>query len=220
MADEVDYFSTTVDASETAPEDIQGGGNFIDAEGRFHVQITKVDIKPPEFGENASLPVVAVTMTVLAGTDETQIEKSTTHRLFIANWADKKTKDAMVPVIDAHLPANEQKPQGKGLLWFLYSFGVIALNQKITITQDTFRRLEQCQAIIKITLGKDRQYKDKNGVDQVAKGRHEMQWSNDCWPVDHESVADVPKDHEALAYAGKTASAASSQVQSWDLDDI
>jgi len=219
-----DPFSMGADTSGMEPEELKGGGNFVDEEGLFHVQIVKVELDPGTLtAEKQTTPMVSVTMEVLAGTSDAQIGKSTRHRLFLATWKDKKNRlEGWNPVLPRPGEATngDLSPQAKGLLWFLHSFGVRPMKASQPIDRAMFERLEGCQAIIKVELGQDRTINKGTPDEKTFKGRHEMQWSNDCWPCEDEAVKDVPKDHEALALAGKSlASGATAPVAS-DLDDI
>lgn len=196
-----DPFGQEVSTEGMEPETVHdGGGNTVAAEGRFHVQTESVEIENKE-GE---LPFVKTTMRVLNGEVESELNKVVYNRLYLANWEDKKNK------VIGPLKEGAQK----GLIAFLHSFGVIgdeAFGQTaLRITRDMFERLEGTQAVIKVTKGKDRTV-EKDGEKVTYAGRYEMQWSNDCWPIDHEKVKDVPKDHVLAAAATPAAD---------DLDDI
>lgn len=202
-----DAFNQEVDTESMDSDTINdGGGNTVAAEGRYHVQVESVEIE--DAGEK-QLPFVKLTMRVLMGEVETEIQKVVYNRIYLANWENKEAGE-MGPLKEGAL---------KGLVALFYAFGVIgeeAFGQSaLKLSRDMFERLEATQAIIKVTKGNDRTVKDKDGKEITYTGRYEMAWSNDCWPLGHDKVKDVPKDHEAAAVAGAVTGGGDE-----DLDDI
>jgi len=205
-----DPFAITTDTSGMDQENIHDGGNFVSAEGRFHVLVESVELISYEAGK--TLPYVKMQMRVLAGEVDTETQKTLTHRIYIKDWADKPNREGMKPISEG---------RQKQILAFLYGFGVIgedAFGQEAyTISRNDWERLEFAQAIVKIRLGKDRKGKDKEGNERTYKGKYEIGFNSDVWSLGHESVKDVPVDIAAAESAGIDMSGESADV---DLDDI
>ena len=203
-----DAFGQPLNTSEMDSESVHEGGNTVSEEGHYHVQIEQQEIV--EDNEGRKLPHVKLTMNVLAGENPDQVGRKVYNRLFLAGWEDKKN-GVMGPLSDG---------AAKGLMAFLHSFGVVgdeAFGQEeFRLTRGLFERLENTQAVIKVTKGEDRTVKnEETGEETTYKGRYEMAWSSDCWPLDHEKVKDVPKDYQAAAMAG-----AGSAAGDDDLSDL
>lgn len=193
-----DPFEQELDSSAESPEDLRKSGNILDVEGTFHVEISKVDWS----FEKDKCPHFIATMTVLNGTVPEQENKSTKCRVFLGSKDDN----------GKYGPMNENAKNN--LLWFLYSFGVIGNEnlgkdaKPIKLSQDLISRLENTHGFAKVSA---ETYTDKTGAEKTT---HRVAWGSDCWPISHEEVKDVPRDHEALAMIGISAATAE------DLDDI
>ncbi len=167
----------------------KGGGKQVCKEGLYHVSVEKVEFD----SKSDSLPCVVITMTILNGTNEDQIGRKIYHRIWVKSWVDKENKKAGLKDVDNEV--------FKNFIVFLYEFGVLtksALNQdKFNLTREHWNRLENCQAVVEVSLVKNDDYVDKR-TNQVKKGKEEykIQWNNQVYRLNHEKVADVPKDHD------------------------
>ncbi len=216
---EFDPFASDYSTENADKETIhEGGGGGVQLDGRYHVIVEKSEYLAASVegdDEDAddyarSLPMVKVQMSVLGGEHESEKGKKIFHRVFLGSWKDDSGNDTK--------KAGRINPLGEkqlhGTLAFLHAFGVIgddAFGQStFKLSLDMFERLENTQAIVRVSMSEERT-NAKTG--QVYKPSAQM-WNNDAWPLGHEKVSDVPRDHEAANYV------TSGEVSSDDLDDI
>jgi len=136
-------------------------------------------------------------MACLAGEHDSEVGKKIYHRIYMAGWESKQ---------DGVMKKLEEK-QVHGILALLHAFGTIgedAFGKEVfKLNRDMFDRLEQTQAIVKVTPS------EFNG-----KTTQKIAWNNDVWPLTHEKVNDVPMDLEAKACA------TNGVIDGGDIDDI
>jgi hypothetical protein len=208
-----DPFAQSVDTTDMDADTARdsGSGNYVNAEGKFHVEVTFTEVHQADMS-NRKLPHAKIAMRVLNGTDESQIDRTLNHFIWLAGWADKKTKTEMIPLEEKRL---------REILVLLHSFGVISTDdafgrKKVTISRDMFDRLERTQAVVKVTKDRDWKKTNADGSTETVEGRHKIGWNTDTWPLGHAEVEDVPVDSEAAMMAGHVSGAATNS----DIDDI
>ena len=207
-----DFFTMEADTSKVDEESIHegGSGNYVSAEGRFHVMIEQVERFSIDREKN-KLPQIKISMRVLNGTADSEIQKALSHYLYMAKWVDSKKKSLGAEHLDE--TAKER------LVGFLHAFGVIGEEafgvSDFKMDWPMFQRLQDTQAIVKVSKQDNYNVKDKDTGELVEKqGGYKISWNTDTWPLGHEKVKDVPLDHEAAAAFG--IDAASDE----DLEDI
>lgn len=183
-----DGLNINLDGGQVESVDDLYSGNRVTKEGHYHVTATGAS----RHADEGKLPVLQIDLMVLDGTDFSgkqltdQVEKSITHRIFLAGWTDKaKTEQA---------PLDDKKM--KGIRAFAYAFGLISeadlAKSNVAIP---FHLIEGRQAVVKVK--QEDEWTDDKGKKQ--KGGLKIAWNNDAWPVGHERVKDVHKSREALS---------------------
>lgn len=183
-----DSLTVNLDGGQVESPDEFYSGNRVSKEGMYHVTATGASLHK----DDGKLPTLQIDLMVLDGTDadggrlEDQIEKSITHRIFLARWTDK-AKTEQGPLEDK---------QQKGIRAFAYAFGLVSEADlgKANVAIP-FHLIEGRQAVVKVSREKD--WTDSDGTSR--KGGLKVSWNNDAWPVSHERVKDVHKSREALA---------------------
>ena len=196
-------YSTEGTTAEAAHE---GGGGVVKIAGMYHVSVSSVEYKETDLeGDKAVLPHYEMKLTILGGEHESEFGKTVYHRLYLAAWEDKANK----------IPKALEDKHVAGVLTFLHSFGTVGDdvfdNPAVELDQGMFDRLVNTQAIAKVSMSEER-FDKVSG--KTYASRAEISWNSDVWPVNHEKVADVPKDVSALQYAMTGA------VSNEDLDDL
>ena len=183
-----DGMNVNLDGGQVESPDEFYSGNRVSKEGMYHVTATGVSVHR----EEGKLPTLQVELMVLDGTDADgarltdQVEKSITHRIFLARWTDK-AKTEQGPLEDK---------QQKGIRAFAYAFGLISESDLgKTNVSVPFQMIEGRQAVVKVSREKD--WTDDKG--ETRKGGLKISWNNDAWPVNHERVKDIHKSREALS---------------------
>lgn len=183
-----DPFSMSGSTEELTKDDLhKGGGAGVSKPGMYHVHVQSVELKADE-----KTPNIRVIMEILNGTEESEIGKKIYHRIYFS----KKTKDD---------PEKEQRAF-RQLVTFLFEFGTLSAdrafgNKNLVLDRGDFERLEGCQAVVKVELEKAKPYMDEHGVEKEGKDSYKILWNNNVWNLNHEFVADVPKDMQMAAVA-------------------
>lgn len=186
-----DLFEMTIDASGFSAEDLdqKGGGGAVNAEGFFHVLFNA----PVQEKEDGKPPKVRIDMKVLAGTDETQLDKMIFHRINLAKKGDaEKGEPAVMPLSDG---------SKKNILKFFANLGLISKEDVAgsAAVRLPWERLEYFQAIVEI---KNEPYdeKDKSGKKTGKKlDSFKIPYGCNVWQVGDDRMSHVPKDPDALA---------------------
>jgi len=197
FAESVDY-----DTSEASEESMyKGGGAQVGKEGFYHVMVTHVEyVEAVEKTDEtkASLPHVDVTLKVLAGTEESEVDKQIYHSIYMATWVDKEKKDEMKALEGRQLTS---------VLAFFYAFGTIGaqiLGQKsVHLSAGMYERLEDQNAVVKVGCEKNTEGKVNPKTGEVYPDRYKVRWNNDAWPVTHEKVklAECPLNPDYTNFA-------------------
>lgn len=210
--------------SEQLDEGSMYKGNFPTKEGYFHVQIDQnISVSDPDAGK---LRYVELTMEILAGCDlegndaSDQIGHKLKHKVYVEGWTDRKRelvkvwedagKQEKLADFLASCPKKEQLktvPSEKavgGIKTMHYACGVISAEE---LGQAKFRpRFEAMatrQMIVKLT--RDDGFTKDDGT--KIPGRIQLAWNNDCYPIGHERVKDVPIDATTALAGGYDVSA-------------
>ena len=162
------------------PESLEGGGNFVDLPGTYHMLVTEVD-ENPSSKDGAPFSALKVSCSVLAGTDQSQKDR---------------TFDMMLwhPEADDPVDCMARKKQARFCLATCL-LGQHQPGQRVTVEPtDAVGR----QFVVKLSR---RQKKDATTGKYVEnpEGRVDVHYS-DIWHVDDAEVRrnGVPLDQEAL----------------------
>lgn len=180
-------FEMELDASGFSAEDLdqKGGGGAVNKEGFYHVIF---NAPTQEKGENKT-PGVRVDMKVLAGSEESQIDKMIFHRIYLA----KKAKGGLFdPLSDG---------SKKNILKFFANLGLISKEDVAgsAAVRLPWEKLEFFQAIVEI---KNEPYDEKDDLDKPTGKKldsFKIPYGCNVWQVSDERMAHVPKDPDALA---------------------
>ena len=189
-------FETTTEGTDA---DSMHSGGAVSKAGYYHVVVDGIE----KVEKEGKLPHLLVSMTILAGTEDSQIDKRLYHRIFLAKWQERPDDVNLTPGIMAPYDPADEKDRKRldGINAFAYAFGLLTDEdlgrEKVKIP---FHMIEGRQAVVKVQQDSD--WTDSKGNKRA--GGFKILWNNDAWPIGHSEVSDVPKDPEALAMIGGT----------------
>lgn len=189
------------DASDVSEDSLWTGG-MVSKPGFYHVSGGNVSM---EKGDDNSLKHLQLEMIVLDGTEESEINKRLYHRIYLEGWEKRPEGDE--PGVKKGL----DKKQQQGIIAFAFAFGLVSKDAFGKQMKVPFHMFEGSQAVVKVS---EDEYFDRNGQ---KKKSFKMAWNNDCWPVWHDRVRDVPKDAESLAMLGGIGGSGGDQTDISDL---
>lgn len=186
FVEEVDGFE--IDSDGIAPEQIyKGGGNIVNKEGMYHCHVLDVSIERAE----GKVPAVKLDCQVLAGEHDDQVNKMVYQRVRMG----KGNYDGNGALIDVG-PLDERGK--KAAIRWMVTLGLISEDEIGGKLKPNWKAAVGRQFVCKIAKNEFDEKKDgrKTGNKRTS---YEIAWGDNVWPVDHEEVADVPKDPNALA---------------------
>lgn len=181
------------DANEVNADENEKGG-WLDKEGQYHFEITDVLF---DTSKNKGTPYVELRLTVLHTIPGQSPEGSKfSHSSYLSEGAR-----GMTTLLGHRIGALRMVPTGelnaKGEPTHRY---VDAKTNATAITKATWLAVKGGQFVGVVRLQKERTDKVTG---QVYEAKLELNGSK-CWPVDHQEVADVPKNLQAMKLIGKT----------------
>lgn len=183
--DVIDGFE--IDSDGIAPEAIyKGGGNVVNKEGSYHFNILGVTIERDE----GKVPSVKLDCQVLAGDHSDQVNRMVYHRIRMAKgeWKDGKLSG---------LEKLDERGVKKVVRWAV-ALGLVNESEIGGKLRPNWKLAEGRQFIGKVAMNEFDERKDGEKTGNKRQS-YEIAWGDNVWPVNHEDVAEVPKDPEALA---------------------
>lgn len=160
----------------------KGGGNTVNKEGSYHFNILSVTLER----EEGKVPSVKLDCQVLAGDHPDQVDRMVYHRIRMAkgDWKDGKL---------AGLEKLDERGIKKVVRWAV-TLGLVDESEVGGKLRPNWKLAEGRQFIGKVGIN---EYEDKKTGQK--KQSFEIAWGENVWPINHEDVAGVPKDPNALA---------------------
>ena len=177
-----------IDSDGIAPEAVyKGGGNTVSKEGMYHFTVLDVAVEK----KDGKVPCVKVDCQVLAGDHEDQTNKLVYHRIRMAKG--EYAKDGSL----IELQPLDERGKKAAIRWML-TLGLITEDDLGKKLKPNWKAAIGRQFIGKVARNEFDAKKDgqKTGEKRTS---YEIAWGDNVWPVDHEEVANVPKDANALA---------------------